>query len=468
MKRAGVRDRNLPAIITLPYLLMVMGFIFSATAVLHGSDTAEQIEAEIQKVKDAGEPTSIEELVPPDIPDERNGAQVYEEAFSILKELRDKHKEEWKYLPYEGEVKWKDVPESERKKVRNLLLADPDFVKFYKVIEKASGMECRFIKREEYRKGAALPLPHLASLRSCARMLAARAFILTETGRIDSGLRDCLTGLKISASLSREPILISGLVRIAVDTLILGQLKETLKKGEPGSRICRTLIEKTGKEMDNDMLYRALLGERVIFGMREFPRLMREVEENKNIEPIKELLEYGGKDKEKKTESFLKVEDGVRFLEDNELLYLRALADWIALSRKPYWEARDRLPEMEENLKKFPDEEACLVKLLIPAFSRIFIQEARADAQLGNAEIALACHLYRTKYKVFPDSLEKLTPQFLKKLSLDPFTGKDYIYRKKDNGFVVYSVGDNLKDDGGVPQSGEKGKQADFDIVWEE
>lgn len=61
------------------------------------------------------------------------------------------------------------------------------------------------------------------------------------------------------------------------------------------------------------------------------------------------------------------------------------------------------------------------------------------------------------------DTLNQLTPEILPALPLDPFTGKDYIYRKKEKGFIVYSVGEDLKDDGGVEEKGLKP-----DIVWED
>ena len=34
-------------------------------------------------------------------------------------------------------------------------------------------------------------------------------------------------------------------------------------------------------------------------------------------------------------------------------------------------------------------------------------------------------------------------------MPLDPFTGKNLIYRKSDSEYLVYSLGQDLKDDGG-------------------
>jgi len=37
----------------------------------------------------------------------------------------------------------------------------------------------------------------------------------------------------------------------------------------------------------------------------------------------------------------------------------------------------------------------------------------------------------------------------MKELPLDHFAGKPPIYHRKGNGYILYSIGQNLKDDGG-------------------
>jgi hypothetical protein len=63
----------------------------------------------------------------------------------------------------------------------------------------------------------------------------------------------------------------------------------------------------------------------------------------------------------------------------------------------------------------------------------------------------------------YPQALSLLAPDFVDKLPVDPFSGKDFIYRREGSGFVVYSVGPNMTDNGGV----EDAKNRDAgDIVW--
>ncbi|MGH9329592.1 MAG: hypothetical protein ACRD09_04050 [Vicinamibacterales bacterium] len=47
-----------------------------------------------------------------------------------------------------------------------------------------------------------------------------------------------------------------------------------------------------------------------------------------------------------------------------------------------------------------------------------------------------------------PAPLSDLSPEFLKSVPDDPFSGKPLLYRRDDIGYVVYSVGATRADDG--------------------
>ena len=90
--------------------------------------------------------------------------------------------------------------------------------------------------------------------------------------------------------------------------------------------------------------------------------------------------------------------------------------------------------------------------LLLPALSNV--PRRAATAQAGTDEAVLACALerYRLANGKFPERLDALVPRFVSQLPKDTVTGEPYKYRLTDNGqFVLYSVGWNGNDDGGVP-----------------
>ncbi|MCR9119854.1 MAG: general secretion pathway protein GspG, partial [bacterium] len=62
----------------------------------------------------------------------------------------------------------------------------------------------------------------------------------------------------------------------------------------------------------------------------------------------------------------------------------------------------------------------------------------------------LAIELYRREHGKLPAELSDLVPDFLDEVPIDPFTGDPLIYRVDEDAIVIYSVGRNGVDDGGV------------------
>lgn len=71
------------------------------------------------------------------------------------------------------------------------------------------------------------------------------------------------------------------------------------------------------------------------------------------------------------------------------------------------------------------------------------------EATILASRTGLACRLYKNKTGEYPENLEKLVPEILSEVPVDPFTGKALVYRREGPGFIVYSLGSNEKDDGG-------------------
>ena len=74
---------------------------------------------------------------------------------------------------------------------------------------------------------------------------------------------------------------------------------------------------------------------------------------------------------------------------------------------------------------------------------------------------------YRLANGHFPETLEALAPRLISPLPNDVLTGEPYKYRLRDDGrFVLYSIGWDEKDDGGVAgKSLFNDQQGDW--VWE-
>ena len=85
----------------------------------------------------------------------------------------------------------------------------------------------------------------------------------------------------------------------------------------------------------------------------------------------------------------------------------------------------------------------------MPALSRVVAYDVGAIARLRTARVALAIERYRLAIGKLPDKLTDLVPAYLDSVPTDPFDGNKLRYKSLDVGFVVYSVSEDLSDDGG-------------------
>jgi hypothetical protein len=62
----------------------------------------------------------------------------------------------------------------------------------------------------------------------------------------------------------------------------------------------------------------------------------------------------------------------------------------------------------------------------------------------------LAITHFRADHGRLPERLAELVPEYLAELPDDPFSGRPLVYRRTDDSYALYSVGENGRDDGGT------------------
>jgi hypothetical protein len=108
-----------------------------------------------------------------------------------------------------------------------------------------------------------------------------------------------------------------------------------------------------------------------------------------------------------------------------------------------------------------------LLKSLAPAHQTLMLV-ARAQNGLDLARVALALERSRLATGKFPDKLAALTPTYLAAVPPDIITGLPLIYKPSADGdqFVLYSIGWNNQDDGGVISPNLTDRWTTGDWVW--
>jgi len=73
----------------------------------------------------------------------------------------------------------------------------------------------------------------------------------------------------------------------------------------------------------------------------------------------------------------------------------------------------------------------------------------RVNTNLELTRLAAALAVYRAEEGTYPESLDALVPDILESLPVDYFQERPFLYRRTEEGYLLYSCGANGKDDGG-------------------
>ncbi len=316
---------------------------------------------------------------------------------------------------------------------------------------------------------AGILLPHLSGLRQCSQVLQLRAIAELHNGQTDQALADVKLMLRLGNSIHTEPFLISHLVSIAIVNLALQPVWEGLVQHQ--------WTDAQLVELDSELAKRDFLTDYQV-AMRGGQMLC----EIGNIEYLRrfpeqapDLVRYGGDDEPSHILAQIpwrSIPNGWFF--QNELRCARAMLD----DYLPSVDASQHLVRPEDLRRANAALEAetqhanlfnLAERLFLPALGQVVTKFASGQESVDLARVAIALERYRLAHGEYPESLDVLAPQFIKQIPHDIINGQPLHYRRTSDGqFVLYSVGWNETDDGGVVGLNDSGR-ADIrkgDWVW--
>jgi hypothetical protein len=124
----------------------------------------------------------------------------------------------------------------------------------------------------DYSKGFSMELPHLAQLRNLARILRVDALVQGRKGDYGEVVEDIVAGMKLSANLKDEPILISQLVRFAMNGIAYDAATEALPTEGLSPDLVHRLIDYAGR-MDYRGAFADTFSSEAYFGVDAFERV---------------------------------------------------------------------------------------------------------------------------------------------------------------------------------------------------
>ena len=315
----------------------------------------------------------------------------------------------------------------------------------------------------ELSEGHAMDLAHLARLRAAARLLRADAIIKAAEGNYTEAVEDIIAGMKLADAVVHEPVLISQLVRIAVHSIMNATLQESVSGDELPSDLASDLVSYMAGAGNRHAFAESFAGEATI-GLQKFSDIragnLTIIESFTNVDiygpflNFKSFRSFMGSAFARLYESPL----GHPWVNMDESMYLDIMNRLTAAAELPYYEVHPQLEQIESEMVD-PPRTRPLSAILMPS-PRSFLAQARHEAQLDLAQMGLLVEQYQAEYGMFPETLDAIAPGLDGSVPVDPFTGEPYRYEPSGDTFLLYSVGENMTDDGGQHDMREG------DVVW--
>ncbi len=444
---------------TLGLLLVLVLAHIIATLIL-----GRLLKEDIAALKAKGEPISAADLAAPKIPDSENGAVLYAKAFELMSTPQAEK---------DQDVLNHFLTRTDREKDPSLWTkagaAMPRCREILRLAEEASSRpKCRFPVKWE--NGGSAGFPHLAKFRSMTQMARAGAMLNAKNGRMEDAIKSVKLGFGICESLKDEPVLISYLVRVTVTAIAAGSVEDILEYGSVSESQAKHLFDglasiKLGPDAAN-----AIRTERPM-GLWAFDQV-RTAKVS-----LYEMMGFGTTGNETMETRLSAAALRLRpVLYADERCYLRRMDRTVHNMGMPYREqSRRGLDKVfDENFPRY----AYLTAVLNPTFRRVRAAGDRIDTSIAGVRTLLALAAYKDRFGSYPSSLADLESRLGWKLPDDEFSGKPLVYRQQGKGFILYSIGENLKDDGAKPRppgssysdgyeyDGPNGQRF-ADIVWQ-
>jgi hypothetical protein len=284
---------------------------------------------------------------------------------------------------------------------------------------------------------------HVGLLKGLLQILSLHAIAEMVLGRNSQALEDINVMFRVDDALKEEPMIISQLVRFAGTAILLQPVGQGLAEQRWSEDQLRILQERLQKTDLIASTVRAFYGERDIYFNPSF---------NPGFYPSFNqgyMLPRGW--------NYLEQIDGNRTFQESMLaridLAAREINPSVNHSIDLAFQKSHPGPVFDTVLQNLTAllHHKVMATMMAPALFRVPQNLAFAQSEVDMAMVVCALERYRLAQGQYPDNLNALVPRFVAVLPHDIINGQPLKYRRTANGrFILYSVGWNEKDDGGV------------------
>ena len=413
------------------HVLIILLLIGAGSFAIFRISLKSKLQTRIDAIRAAGYPVTCAELdkwysMPENA---ENAAYTLMDAFSYYKQW-DKDKS--KSLPVVSQAEFparREPMDEEMKALIAQYVADNN--KALDLIHAGAAIEnCRY--PIDLSAGFETKLLNLSEIRTAVFLLKLEAILHAENGDGKLAIRSAISGFGIARSLEKEPMIISQMIHAACQTVAISTVEQVINRTELTDEQLIELVECVNNTERIFDMSCAFIGERCMgLSFLKSPESVNpDIIEGIPIRPILELYKAAG------------------LADADAVIYLDLMDGYMKSTRLPLHERQKAVDVVSVKIQS-TSKIHVLLHEIIPALSRVTTIELRTIAHLRTVDAALAVQRYRLAAGKLPDALTDLVPAYLDSVPTDPFDGKELRYEKLGVGFVVYSVGEDLRDDGG-------------------
>jgi hypothetical protein len=454
------RLRRIAGIIVLSAVLLPV-----ATFVVWRMSLSMRLKSKLAAVAKAGYPielADLERVYYPEIKVEANGAVFFSNAFRHL---------DGDFSPRPVIDFWQNGRLSKRAalvstKTNDLLRSTLTTNEELLVILRTSPEFEKSRYSINFNQGLQFESHHLYKIRACEEILLLDAVIEGNAGHTELAVGDLKAAILLSQSLAEEPFLFSQRIRWICHQqinagleLVLGECK--LTDAQLGMLAHAVHCDEYPKGLE-----RALAGERCC-GIYMHRHLVEQA--MTGDAPEFQGLEIDTNKLNAVASGFVK---GAGILDASLDYYLRMMSEEISLAKVPYPGRLEAGKLLDQQIAQRGSSSwyHFYATVLLSECDRLTDRYARDVARLELCRTALAVERYRLANQAhLPGKLIDLVPTFLPSVPQDPFDGQPLRFKPLEKGYVIYSVGPDLTDDGGREwQRRPKGSTNDlpYDITF--
>jgi hypothetical protein len=383
---------------------------------------SSQQNARLAAIRAAGLPASIAELRPAPVPDSLNAAAVIERATPAIKAFDGSLVNFLDRTPLGkayGEINDGQLPTVEQAAAMRVILEQHTAID--EAISKAAACNVWALRADftlDHTQFLATGINGIATIRGAARYAAWQIAVLAREGKTDAAVLRGVDLLKLARLHESNPTLMSYLVTIAVRGVAVHSLNQALRSGPASAEVRAALDAELARADDPQSFIKALVTERAVALEAMGPM-------NSQVPPL--VVAWLG------------------WAVKQQYMGAFDLLDVVIDEAKQPWQ-QFRQAVVAGNLNSTP--RGTLGELLWPGLIAGVEARTRDLAQMRALRILNALQAFAEAQGREASSLSDLG---LPAAAIaDPYAAQPLLLKPTDGGWIVYSVGQNKRDDGGT------------------